>query len=68
MYWCILVIDRQGEIQMEKFYTIEEIAEISRLHLNTVYRHLRQGKLKAHKVGNQWRVTQEALDKYLKGE
>lgn len=53
---------------MKKLYTIEEVVEISRLHLNTVYRHIQAGKLKAHKVGKQWRITKEDLEKYLKGE
>lgn len=53
---------------MEKMYTLKEVEEITKLSTSTIYRHLVDGKLKAVKLGNQWRVSKENLEKYMKGE
>ena len=53
---------------MEKIYTMEEVAELSKFHLNSVYRHIRTGKLKAHRVGGVWRITETNLKEYLYGK
>ena len=45
--------------------TIEEAAQYLRFHPSTVYRLARRGKLPAVKVGKQWRLDREALDKQL---
>lgn len=49
----------------EKYYTLEEIAEILRVAYMTVYRWVRSGKLKAVKAGKQYRVRSTELDKFL---
>lgn len=53
---------------MKELYTTEEVARASKLSEFTIRRHIKQGKLKAHKVGSEWRITKEDLEKYLKGE
>lgn len=42
---------------MEKYYTVEQIAELLAMHPKTIQRYIREGRLKAHKVGKSWRVT-----------
>jgi len=52
-----------------QFYLPEEIAQKLRIDRETIYRHLRNGKLKGSKIGGaSWRISQEDLDKYIKGE
>lgn len=51
-----------------KLYTLNEVAEIVRKDINTIYIHRRSGKLEANKVGGNWRVTQEQLDRYINGK
>lgn len=48
-------------------YTPEEVAELLRVHLNTVYRLLRSGSLPAAKTGRDWRIPGSALDDFLHG-
>ena len=49
--------------------TIVEAARYLRVNRQTVVNNLiGSGKLRAHKVGFQWRVTRAALDEFLKGE
>lgn len=47
-------------------YTVEEVAKILRVSTATVRRLLKAGEIEGFPVGNQWRVTQEALDKYMR--
>lgn len=47
--------------------TIEEVAEYLKVHSQTVYKMVREGQIKAVKVGRGWRVHKETLDNYLKG-
>lgn len=42
---------------MDKYYTVEEISEMLAMHPKTIQRYIREGKLRANKVGKSWRVT-----------
>lgn len=54
-------------ILMNKYYTLQEVATILKVAYITVYRWVRAGRLLAVKAGKQYRVDQEALDKFLAG-
>lgn len=41
----------------EKYYTVDQIAEILKIHPKTIQRYIREGKLKAVKMGKSWRVS-----------
>ena len=41
----------------ESFYTVEQISELLQMHPKTVQRYIREGKLRAVKVGKGWRVS-----------
>lgn len=41
----------------EKYYTVEQISQMLGMHPKTVQRYIREGKLKAAKLGKSWRVT-----------
>lgn len=53
---------------MENFYTPQEIAVKLKINKRTVYRWIREEKLKAYKVGNLWRVPESEIDRLIKGE
>lgn len=50
--------------EIEKLFTIEEIAEILRVHTRTVNRYIESGRLKASKLGV-WRIKQSDLNAFL---
>lgn len=50
--------------EIEKLFTIEEIAEILRVHTRTVTRYIESGKLTASKIG-EWRIKQSDLNAFL---
>lgn len=51
-----------------KAYTVDEVAAILKVHPRTVYRMVERGELRGVKVGVLWRIPQEALDAFLRGE
>lgn len=42
---------------MERYYSVDQIAEMLSMHPKTIQRYIREGKLKANKVGKSWRVA-----------
>ena len=51
-----------------KVYTSLEVSEILGVHIKTVQRYLRQGKIKANKIGGLWYIAEENLNSFIKGE
>lgn len=51
-----------------KFYTAEDLAEILQLQVVTVRRKLVKGEIEAFKIGSQWRVKPEDLEKYIESK
>ena len=45
--------------------TVDEVAEYLNLHPLTVRRLARDGEIPAFKVGRQWRIKRELLDKWI---
>ena len=46
---------------MDRFYTCEEVAEMYRVKISTVWEWIRVGKLSAVRVGKQYRIRKEDL-------
>lgn len=49
----------------DKFYTINQVAEILDMHHKTIRNFITNGRLKASKIGKQWRVSEEDLNDFL---
>lgn len=50
---------------MIKYYTVEELAKMFNLKNTTIQRKLDSGEIAGHKMGKEWRVSQNQLDEYL---
>ncbi len=50
---------------MAELMTVEEVADYLRVTKKTIYRLLKQGKIKATKVGHQWRFDKSSIDEWL---
>ena len=48
-----------------KVYTIEELVEVLQVTRRTIYNYLKDGRLKAVKMGKYWRVTEKQLEEFL---
>lgn len=53
---------------VDKYYTAEQAAEMMKMHIKTVQRYIREGRLRANKVGKSWRITGHDLSVFLEGE
>lgn len=50
-----------------QFFTVAEVAEITRVSRMTIYRMVNSGQLPAVRVGSSYRVPRSALDQLLAG-
>jgi len=48
-----------------KFYTAEELAKELRVNIMTIYRYIKAGKLKAYKIGKEFRIDKKEFNKFL---
>ncbi len=55
-----------GQVQRE-FYTVEEFAAACYLAKDTVYRMRSRGELTAIRLGGEWRIPREELDRLKAG-
>lgn len=53
--------------ERERYLTVEEVAEQLKYHPETVREMLRNHLLPGRKVGREWRVSQLALDEFIRG-
>lgn len=56
------------KITLEESYTVPEVAKRLECWPRSVYRYIKEGKLKAHKVGGRWQVWEKDLTSFLNGE
>ena len=48
-----------------KVYNIREVAEILSIHEKTVWKFIKEGKIKGTKMGNFWRITEDEIKRIL---
>jgi excisionase family DNA binding protein len=48
-----------------EIFTINDLMEILKVTRRTLQDYIKKGKLKGFKIGNDWRVTREALNEYI---
>ncbi len=48
------------------FYLAEELAAKLRVNVMTIYRYIKAGKLKAYKIGKEFRIGKKEFDGFLK--
>ncbi len=48
-----------------EFLTVEEVANILKVTKMTIYRYVKAGKIRAYKVGKDFRINKEEFDKFL---
>jgi excisionase family DNA binding protein len=51
-----------------QYLTVDEVAELLRIHRNTVYRWCREGQLEARRFGKGWRIPRSAVEKLASSE
>jgi len=51
---------------MDKWLTLEQIAEYLQMSTSSIYKMAQTGKIPAYKVGRQWRFKKEEIDRWIK--
>ena len=52
-------------MEKQEFLTAEEVAEMLKVNIMTIYRYIKAGKIKAYKFGKGFRITNEDLQKFV---
>ncbi|MGI5489053.1 helix-turn-helix domain-containing protein [Microtetraspora malaysiensis] len=51
----------------QQYYSVDQVAELLDLHVRTVRGYVRDGRLKATRIGKQYRITREDLEVFTGG-
>jgi len=49
----------------KEFYLAQELADSLRVNVMTIYRYIKAGKLKAYKIGKEFRIDKKEFNKFL---
>jgi excisionase family DNA binding protein len=52
-------------MEQKEFYTAKELAEKLRVNIMTIYRYIGAKKLKAHKIGKDFRIAKKEFDSFM---
>lgn len=50
---------------IDELYTPLEVAQMLRVTRTTIYEHIKNGQLKAIRIGNRYRISKAQLEEYL---
>lgn len=52
-------------MKQDNFYTAEELAKELKVNIMTIYRYIKAKKLKAYKIGKEFRIDRGEFNKFL---
>ena len=52
-------------IKNKEFYKAEELAEKLRVNIMTIYRYIDKKRLRAYKIGKEYRIDKKEFDRFL---
>jgi putative molybdopterin biosynthesis protein len=52
-------------MKQDTFYTAKELAKLLKMNVMTIYRNIKSGKLKAYKIGKEFRIEKAEFEKFL---
>lgn len=53
------------ENNKKEFYTAQELADKLQVNIMTIYRYIKAGKLKAYKIGKEFRIDHKEFNNFL---
>lgn len=53
-------------MENNNFLTVEQVTKILQIHWQTVLNYIKNGKLKAVKLGKGYRIAKKSLDQFIK--
>jgi excisionase family DNA binding protein len=55
------------KVGKKKLYSVEDLAKMLPITPLTIREYFKKGKIKGHKIGKNWYVTEENLETFLEG-
>lgn len=55
----------KGRKEMKELYTVKEATDLLKVTRRTLYTYINEGKLEAFKIGKEWRIPKEALERFI---
>ena len=49
----------------DKFYKAEDLAKLLKVNIMTIYRYIKAGRLKAYKIGREFRIDKVEFQRFL---
>jgi excisionase family DNA binding protein len=49
----------------QEFYTAQELADKLKVNIMTIYRYIKADRLKAYKIGKEFRIEKDEFNKFL---
>ena len=49
----------------KEFYKAEDLAKLLEVNIMTIYRYIKAGRLKAYKIGKEFRINKEDFNNFL---
>ena len=59
---------RQEQLSNFRVYTLTELEPVLGVTHRTLLQYVKDGKIKAVKIGGKWKVSEETLRKFINGE
>ena len=53
-------------IKDKEFYKAEDLAELLEVNIMTIYRYIKAGRLRAYKIGREFRIDKTEFQAFLK--
>lgn len=53
-------------IQEKEFYKAEDLARLFEVNIMTIYRYIKAGRLKAYKIGREFRIDKNEFKAFLR--
>lgn len=53
-------------MENHEFYTAEELAKKLRVNIMTIYRYIKAKRLKANKIGKDFRIPKDEFERFIK--
>ena len=53
-------------MEHNNFYTVKQVSELLKVHWQTILNYIKNGKLKAVKLGKGYRISKEAINEFIK--
>ena len=56
----------KNKTKNKEFYKAEDLAKLLEVNIMTIYRYIKAGRLKAHKIGRDFRIDKKEFQSFLK--